>query len=162
MSEGSWPVIEVFPERTRPAVQLSLESYDGGTAQDVKYHTSDLVQGEVIGGFAERHPGAPGVLIVYYVVRALQDATLSSTNRQASLESGRAYVVRQQQKEGELNFRRIAEACDEYPMSLRRGSELEWLSAPFDRSDCLSGSPGATLCVAPGLERSLPAGWQVI
>jgi hypothetical protein len=65
VSEVSWPVIEVFPERTRPAVQLSLESYDGSTAQDVKYHTSDLVQGEVIGGFAERHPGAPGVLIVY-------------------------------------------------------------------------------------------------
>jgi len=162
VSEISWPIIEVFPEQTRPAVQLKLESYDGSTVQDVKYHTSDLVQGEVIGGFAERHPAAPGVLIVSYVVRALQDVTLSSSHRQARLEAGKAYVVLQQQKEGDLNFRRIAESCYEYPMSLRRGSELEWLSAPYERSDCLSGRPGATLCVAPGLEQSLPAGWRVI
>lgn len=162
MSEISWPIIEVFPEQTRPTVQLGLESYDGSTAQDVKYHASDLVQGEVIGGFAAPHPGAPGVLIVHYVVRALQDVALSTIQRPANLEAGRAYVVRQQQKEGELDFRRIANSCDEYPMLLRRGLELEYLSAPFDRSDCLSGGVGATLCIEPNSERPLPAGWRVI
>lgn len=162
MSASVWPIIEVFPDCSRPSVKLRLESYNGSTEHDVRYHMSDLVAGEVLGGFADRHPGAPGVLIVHYVVRALQDLTLSTTQRPANLEAGRAYVIRQQQKEGELDFRRIANSCDEYPMSLRLGLELEWLYAPYDRSDCLSAGVGATLCIKPNSELSLPAGWRVI
>lgn len=116
MSASDWPVIEIFPDHTRLSVQLGLESFDGSSWHTLRYHTSDLVAGEVLGGFADRHPGAPGVLIVRYVVRALQDLTLSTTQRPANLEAGRAYVIRQQQKELELDFRKVAKSSEEYPI----------------------------------------------